>query len=106
RSVHHGMRPDRVRDDVPGNVTEVRALLPVSRLRLSLRVEAAVPGTLEVAFWDGVAATVRRLDGLPATTNLKVSGPQLHPPAISATADSVTHHYRSPLLDLSEHRPL
>ncbi len=106
RSVHHGMRPDRVRDDVPGNVTEVRALLPVSRLRLSLRVEATWPGRLEAAFWDGVAVTVRRVDLLSGTTHLEVNGPRLHPPATSATADSVIHQSDSRLPDLSEHRPI
>lgn len=49
-AVHDGLRPDVIRDDYPSNATEVRALHPVDRVRLRLRLAAAEGGTLQVLF--------------------------------------------------------
>ncbi len=58
-AVHDGLRPDVIRDDFPSNATEVRALQPVDRLSLRLRVNAAAGGTVQVLF---------RLAGQPRAT--------------------------------------
>ena len=76
RSVHNHMRPDVIRDDVPGNVTEVRALLPVSRLRLSLQLKGSKAGTLEVAFWQEAAVDVHRLAFSSGSSELQLIGPR------------------------------
>jgi len=76
RSVHNHLRPDVIRDDVPGNVTEVRALLPVSRLRLSLQIKGFKAGTLEVAFWQDAAVDVHRLAFSFGSSELQLVGPR------------------------------
>ncbi len=88
RSVHHGMRPDRIRDDVPGNVSEVRALLPVSRLRLSLRVQARSAVTLEAAFWDGVATRIDRYALPEGVQKLQIVGPRRDATPTAAAGDA------------------
>jgi len=60
-AVHDAMRPDVVRDDVPGNATEVRALVPVDSLSVTFTAEAAEATEIEVAFQiGGKTATIRR----------------------------------------------
>jgi type IV secretory pathway protease TraF len=61
RAVHDRLRPDVIRDDFPCNATEVRGLVAVDRLRLSLRLEAIRPGTLQVAFRFGERLSIREL---------------------------------------------
>lgn len=61
RAVHDRLRPDVIRDDFPCNATEVRGLVAVDRLRLSLRLEAIRPGTLQVAFRFGERLVIREL---------------------------------------------
>ncbi len=61
RAVHDRLRPDVIRDDFPCNATEVRGLIAVDRLRLSLRLEAIRPGTLQVAFRFGERLSIREL---------------------------------------------
>lgn len=61
RAVHHAMRPDVVRDDVPGNATEVRALVPVDSLAVTFGAIATESTEIEVVFSIGEAtAAVRR----------------------------------------------
>lgn len=91
RSVHQALQPDRVRDDVPSNVTEVRSLLPVSRLRLSLRIAVTTPGWLEVAFWDAATITVQRFALAPGTRSLEIIGP---PRGVEAAAPAAGAHER------------
>lgn len=50
QAVHDGLRPDVIRDDFPSNATEVRALQPVDRLTLRLRLDATAGGTVQVLF--------------------------------------------------------
>jgi len=60
-AVHDSMRPDVVRDDVPGNATEVRALLPVDSLGLTFKAVATEATEIEVVFQIGdKTATIRR----------------------------------------------
>jgi hypothetical protein len=61
RAVHDRLRPDVIRDDFPCNATEVRGLVAVDRLRLSLRLEAIRPGTLQVAFRFGERLSIREI---------------------------------------------
>lgn len=61
RAVHDRLRPDVIRDEVPGNTTEVRALRPVDRLLLSFRVRATTAITIEVKFrLEGKSHSIRR----------------------------------------------
>lgn len=55
-AVHDDLRPDRVRDDDPGNAAVSRRLANVDDLRLTGRIVASGPTTIEVAFWhsDGI----------------------------------------------------
>lgn len=49
-AVHDAMRPDVVRDDVPGNASEVRALVPIDPLSLTFAAETTTATEIEVAF--------------------------------------------------------
>lgn len=50
QAVHNAMRPDVIRDDVPGNAAESRALTPVDSVAISIESEASAPAELEVHF--------------------------------------------------------
>jgi type IV secretory pathway protease TraF len=85
RDVHNQLQPDSVRDDVPWNVTEVRKLLPVARLRLSLRVATDVAGLLEVAFWDGTGAAMEKRRITAGGGDLEIEGPRVRHRALNDT---------------------
>jgi len=66
-AVHDAMRRDVVRDDVPGNATEVRALVPVDSISVTFNVETPtttateLPAEIEAAFpTSDQTANVRR----------------------------------------------
>lgn len=60
-AVHDAMRPDVVRDDVPGNATEVRPLVRVDSLSVTFFASSGESAEIEVAFVIGEAtATLRR----------------------------------------------
>lgn len=69
-AVHDAMRPDVVRDDVPGNATEVRALVPVHSLGVTFTAKATAATEIEVAFSLGEETTVLRRE-LPAGKSLQ-----------------------------------
>lgn len=78
RAVHDRLRPDVIRDDFPCNATEVRGLVAVDRLRLSLRLEAIRPGTLQVAFRFGERLSIRELPFAgPILAGPSLAGPSL-----------------------------
>ena len=62
-AVHDAMRPDVVRDDVPGNATEVRLLVPVDSLAVTFEATTTESIEIEVAFSIGeaTAAVGRKL---------------------------------------------
>jgi len=68
RAVHNALSPDVIRDDWPANVTEVRAMVPVTDLRLTMRVRSGGGGALEVTMRCGAEVRVIRRP-LTAGTN-------------------------------------
>lgn len=103
QSVHHNLQPDRIRDDVPSNVSEIRSLLPVSRLRLTLQIEPSVPCTLEVAFWNEPAINRQRATLSSGLQQLDFTGP---PDAFSPGTSDEQHEENRAQPDLSAERPL
>jgi len=53
QAVHNAMRPDVIRDDVPGNAAESRALVPVDSVAVSFEAQASESAELEVVFRIG-----------------------------------------------------
>ncbi len=51
RSIYANLKPDRVRDDYPGNVTEIRKLRQVDRLGIEANVHAKTDGMVRWFQW-------------------------------------------------------
>lgn len=60
-AVHNSMRPDVVRDDVPGNASEVRPLVPIDSLGITFDAQVTEATEIEVSFaFASETTTLRR----------------------------------------------
>lgn len=91
RAVHAALSPDVVRDDWPANVTEVRAMVPVTALRLTMRVRSGGGGVMEVTMRCGGEVRVIRRRLIAGTNDWTFdSGTGDCGTGDSVTGDSVT----------------
>lgn len=78
-AVHYAMRPDVVRDDVPGNATEVRPLVPVDSLSVTFGALATELTEIEVLFSIGEATAAVRRKLPPGYRSQRVSFDEAEP---------------------------
>jgi hypothetical protein len=71
RAVHAALSADVVRDDWPANVTEVRAMVPVTALRLTMRVRSGGGGVMKVTMRCGNEVRVIRRRLIAGTIDWK-----------------------------------
>lgn len=78
RSVYNHLRPDRVRDDYPGNLVETRHLRGVTTLGVQAELDVATEATLHCWKWTPLGAVCESQQLAPGDRSLDVRWSHLH----------------------------